>query len=96
MSKTKVHAAWCEIIRRVENPNFIKTKHYMGRGITMCPQWRGSFEAFYTEVGDPPSPKHSIDRINNDGNYEPGNVRWATQKEQIHNRSHKLKIRLSK
>ena len=55
----------------------------------MCDRWNGphSFEAFLADVGPRPSPKHSIDRINNDGNYEPGNVRWATQSTQILNSS---------
>jgi hypothetical protein len=86
MADTKVYRAWAEIIRRVENPRFNKTKHYMGRGIKMYPEWRQSFEIFYAYIGDPPSPKHSIDRINNDGNYEPGNIRWATHAQQMRNR----------
>lgn len=52
----------------------------------MCDRWRDSFEAFLEDVGPRPSPEHSIDRINNDGPYEPGNVRWATKKEQDRNK----------
>lgn len=61
---------------------------YGGRGIKVCDQWRLDFAQFYKDVGPRPSPKHSIDRYpNNDGNYEPGNVRWATPLEQARNRA---------
>lgn len=60
---------------------------YGGRGITVCQEWRDSFEAFLRDVGPRPSASHSIDRINNEGNYEPGNVRWATWSTQRHNQT---------
>lgn len=83
MTYTRVHVIWRGLLARCKNPNNPKYKHYGGRGISVCERWN-TFENFYEDMGDP-SPELSIDRINNDGNYEPGNCRWATRSEQRRN-----------
>jgi hypothetical protein len=74
------------MIQRCTNPNVPCHSNYGARGIAVCPRWRESFAAFLADMGRRPSSEHSIDRINNDGNYEPGNCRWATEDEQRRNR----------
>ena len=83
---TVEYTAWLNMISRcaTKNPSFYK--NYGGRGITVCKRWRDSFADFLEDMGRKPSPELSLDRINNDGNYEPGNCRWATDKEQANNR----------
>jgi hypothetical protein len=83
----KAYQAWESVIWRCTNPNGDSYPRYGLRGITVCDRWLNSFEAFFQDVGLPPSKAHSIDRLDNDGHYEPGNVRWATQTEQSNNRS---------
>lgn len=70
---------------RCFNQNDISYPYYGERGITVCDLWM-SFEHFFADMGPKPSPAHSVDRKENDGNYEPGNCRWATKTEQIGNR----------
>lgn len=71
---------------RCFNKNGKSYKDYGGRGISVCEEWIKDPTAFLLYMGPKPSTKHSIDRINNNGNYEPGNVRWATSKEQAANK----------
>ena len=85
MNKSPEHRAWVHMKQRCSNPNKREWPHYGGRGISVYPDWEKSFSAFLSYVGPKPSPSHSLDRINVDGNYEPGNVRWATQQQQVEN-----------
>lgn len=81
------YRCWIEMRRRCCNPDHHAWAQYGGTGITVCERWRSSFEEFLADVGPRPSPVHSLDRWPNKfGNYEPGNVRWATPQEQQQNR----------
>lgn len=80
------YRSWAHAIGRCENPNDGAYANYGGRGIKICARWRGSFEAFLADMGPRPSDKHSIDRIDVNGDYEPSNCRWATKHTQDRNR----------
>lgn len=79
------YSSWAGAKARCLNPRNKKFPNYGGRGITICDEWRNSFQAFLAYMGECPE-GHTLDRINNEGNYEPGNCRWATQKVQQRNR----------
>lgn len=87
MDGTKEYRAWHSMIQRCYNPRCIGYARYGGRGIAVCDAWRTSFPAFFADMGRAPSPVHSLDRIDNDSGYEPGNCRWALSKRQGRNRS---------
>lgn len=85
LSRTPEYHAWNAMIHRCTNEKYNNYKYYGGRGIKVCKKWNNSFENFLADMGKRPSSKHSLDRINNDGNYEPSNCRWATKKQQMSN-----------
>lgn len=84
MSRTREYRSWMKMRRRCSNLKDDNYKNYGGRGIKVCDRWLDSFDAFYADMG--PRPRGtSLDRINNNGNYEPANCRWATSKAQLNN-----------
>lgn len=79
------YTAWHQMRQRCLNTRHAAYAGYGGRGITVCSEW-SSFENFFVDLGPRPSDKHSLDRVNNNGNYEPSNCRWATHSQQMRNR----------
>ncbi len=90
--KTPEYSSWKAMKARCSNINQPGAERYVLRGITVCKRWINSFPNFLADMGPRPSVKHSIDRINNDGNYEPGNCRWATIHQQKANTSKTLLV----
>src|SRR5690349_11893108 len=86
------YSSWVGMRKRCNDPNAVGFRAYGGRGIKICTRWQDSFQAFLADMGPRPSLKHSLDRIDVNGDYEPGNCRWATHKQQARNtrRSHFL------
>lgn len=91
---TKVYRAWQNMKSRCHNPNSTYYEYYGGRGIKVCEAWRADFEAFLRDMGEPPTPAHTLDRIDSDGDYTPDNTRWATRRTQSNNRNNVIMITL--
>jgi hypothetical protein len=84
MTHSREYRIWRSMKQRCHNPKCSSYKYYGARGIKVCERWRNSFVDFYADMG--PSNGLEIDRINNDGNYEPSNCRWATREQQMRNK----------
>jgi hypothetical protein len=80
------YRVWARIIQRCTDSNDHRFHHYGGRGITVCDRWRHSFPAFYADMGPRPTPTHTIERINNNGHYEPANCVWLPRSAQSRNK----------
>lgn len=86
LTGTRIQNIWQQMIRRCYSPRSSAYRKYGACGITVCPEWRKSLRTFHRDMGDPPSPQHTLDRYpDKHGNYEPGNCRWATRKQQARN-----------
>lgn len=93
MKGQRIYRIWSGMWNRCRNPECKDFPRYGGRGITVCERWR-SFPLFLADMGQPPSPKHSIERRDTNGNYEPLNCMWATNKEQSNNRRNNVIVEL--
>ena len=86
LCKTSEYRTWANMKSRCSNPRLKDYQSYGGRGIAVCDRWQNSFAVFYEDMGPKPFKKAQIDRINNDGNYEPGNCRWVSCVKNNHNK----------
>lgn len=92
LANTPTWRCWASMRQRCTDANCAAFRHYGGRGITVCAPWLASYGAFLADVGERPSQAHSLGRIDNDGNYEPGNVRWETWAQQGINKRSNVRL----
>lgn len=92
MNRSPEHVAWKAMKQRCYYVPNKEYKNYGGRGIKVCDEWLNSFSMFFAYIGKKPTPAHSLDRIDTNGNYEPGNVKWSTSIEQMNNTSRNIYI----
>jgi len=94
-SRDITYVSWLSMNQRCNDKNRSYYKHYGGRGILVCDRWKSSYENFLEDMGERPTKRHTLDRIDVDGNYEKLNCRWATSKEQQNNRQNNRVVTLS-
>ena len=92
MYQRREYGIWVQMRERCTNPKSIAYQFYGERGVSVCDEWDNSFQAFIDHIGLSPSKSHTLDRIDCAGNYEPGNVRWATRKQQARNTSRNVMV----
>jgi hypothetical protein len=96
MKGTPEYISWSNMKAHCYNPKHKFYHNYGGRGIRICNRWLQSFKNFLADMGNKPGPDYSLDRKNNDSNYEPKNCRWATRKEQMNNMQRQRNMRIKK
>lgn len=95
MSQSCEFGCWNSMIQRCTNPKSHNWRRYGGRGIKVCDRWMRSFKSFFNDMGNKPSRRHSIERLNNNGDYEPNNCVWDTGKPQCRNRANNVLLTLN-